>query len=271
MAQRRMFSLKIVGSDAFMDMPTSSRELYFQLGMYADDDGFVNPKKVMRMFGASDDDLKVLIGKRFVLPFENGVVVIKHWKINNLIRKDFYQETVYLEQKKQIITKENNAYTECSQIVNNLSPQVRLGKDSINSETKVSQVKKNLEDKNNKMRRNNENESYEEPAIDIETGELINKSEKPVSDFREAKIVFSLFKDLNPTYNTWMINKTQRKSATLLLKKFKIEEIKSLLEDYKKMPSGEFKIKITSPYELLNKYPEIKKETGGRVSDFIPL
>lgn len=112
MAQRRMFSPKIVSSDAFLDMPTSSRELYFQLGMYADDDGFINPRTIMRMIGASDDDLKVLIGKRFVIPFENGVVVIKHWKINNLIRKDFYQETLYLEQKNLLETKENGAYTE---------------------------------------------------------------------------------------------------------------------------------------------------------------
>lgn len=128
MAQRRMFSQKIVSSDAFLDMPTSSRELYFQLGMYADDDGFINPKKVVRMIGASDDDLKVLIAKRFVIPFENGVVVIKHWKINNLIRKDFYQETIYEEQKKELKLKENNAYTERKQNVNNPLPQVRLGK-----------------------------------------------------------------------------------------------------------------------------------------------
>lgn len=128
MAQRRMFSLKIVASDAFLDMPTSSRELYFQLGMYADDDGFINPKKIVRMVGASEDDLKLLEAKRFILPFENGVVVIKHWLINNLIRKDFYQETSYVEEKKSLIIKENKSYTESQQIVNNPSTQVRLGK-----------------------------------------------------------------------------------------------------------------------------------------------
>lgn len=130
-----MFSQKIVSSDAFLDMPTSSRELYFQLGMYSDDDGFINPKKIVRMVGASDDDLKVLIGKRFVIPFESGVVVIKHWKINNLIRKDFYQKTTYSEEKKQLTLKENNAYTERKQIVNNPLPQVRLGKDSTGKES----------------------------------------------------------------------------------------------------------------------------------------
>lgn len=132
MAQRRMFSPKIVASDAFLEMPTSSRELYFQLGMYADDDGFVNPRKIVRMIGASEDDLKVLIAKRFVIPFENGVVVIKHWAINNLIRKDWYQETIYQEQKKLLKTKENGAYTELvNETVNNSATEVSLGKDRL--------------------------------------------------------------------------------------------------------------------------------------------
>jgi len=128
MAQRRMFSPKIVSSDASLDMPTSSRELYFQLGMYADDDGFVNPRFVMRMTGASEDDLKVLITKRFVLPFENGVIVIKHWKINNEIKADRYHETIYLEQKARLNQKPNGAYTERRQNVSKLDTEVRLGK-----------------------------------------------------------------------------------------------------------------------------------------------
>jgi len=139
-----MFSQKIVGSDAFIEMPVSARELYFQLGMYSDDDGFINPKKIIRMLGASDDDLKILIGKRFVLQFENGVVVIKHWKINNLIRKDFYEETIYVEQKKQLTLKENKAYTDN---VNNLLTQYSIDKvsiDKINTERVVKTTPQNL-------------------------------------------------------------------------------------------------------------------------------
>ena len=116
-----MFSPQIVSSDAFLDMPTSSRELYFQLGMYADDDGFVNPKKIVRMIGASDDDLKVLIAKRFVIPFESGVVVIKHWAINNLIRKDWHRDTVYQDEMKLLEKKENGAYTERKTVLVNES------------------------------------------------------------------------------------------------------------------------------------------------------
>ena len=111
MAQRRMFSMKIVASDAFLDMPATSRELYFQLGMYADDDGFVSPRKVLRMLGCSEDDLKMLMAKKFVLPFENGVMVIKHWRLNNQLRKDRYVSSQYTEQKALLFIKDNGAYT----------------------------------------------------------------------------------------------------------------------------------------------------------------
>lgn len=137
MAQRRMFSPDIVCSDAFLDMPTSSQALYYSLGMYADDDGFVNPRKIMRMLGVAEDDLKILIGKRFVLPFASGVIVIKHWKINNLVRKDWYRPTQYLEERAMLLVKENGAYTDdleqYPELVNDsltVRPR-RLGKDSI--------------------------------------------------------------------------------------------------------------------------------------------
>lgn len=112
MADRRMFAKTIIDSDAFLDMPLSSQSLYFHLSMRADDDGFLNnPKKVQRMIGASDDDLKLLIAKKFLIPFESGVVVIKHWKIHNYIQKDRYKPTVYAEEKAQLRMKENKAYS----------------------------------------------------------------------------------------------------------------------------------------------------------------
>jgi hypothetical protein len=112
MAQRRLFSPTIVESDAFLDMPISSQALYFHLCMNADDDGFVNPKKIMRLIGAAQDDLNVLLTKRFALRFENGVIVIKHWLIHNSIRQDRYHETIYTEEKASLEVKENGAYTE---------------------------------------------------------------------------------------------------------------------------------------------------------------
>ena len=129
MAERRMFAKTIIDSDAFIDMPVTARLLYYDLGMRADDDGFVNsPKKIMRMVGASQDDLAILITKKFIIPFDSGVVVIKHWRIHNYIQKDRYKPTKYQEEKAQITVKDNGAYTECIQNVSNLDTQVRLGK-----------------------------------------------------------------------------------------------------------------------------------------------
>jgi hypothetical protein len=113
MAERRMFSKKIIDSDAFMDMPLSTQALYFHLSMRADDDGFINnPKKIQRMVGASDDDLKVLIAKRFILTFESGIIVVKHWRMHNYIRCDRYKPTDYIEEKSRLELKENGSYTE---------------------------------------------------------------------------------------------------------------------------------------------------------------
>ena len=132
MAERRMFAKSIVLSDAFLDMPMSARCLYFTLAMLADDDGFINsPKSIMRQCGATTDDMNILIGKRFVLTFDSGVVVIKHWRIHNLIQKDRYRETKYLEEKSQLQLDGNKAYTECIQDVYDVEPQVRLGKDRL--------------------------------------------------------------------------------------------------------------------------------------------
>ncbi len=134
-----MFSPQIVESDAFLDMALSTQALYFHLGMKADDDGFVNPRSTMRSIGASDDELKVLIGKRFVLPFDNGVVVVKHWKINNQIKPDRYHPTIYEEQRALLGIKSNGAYTERFQNGSRLEPESRLGKVRLGNNTQASE------------------------------------------------------------------------------------------------------------------------------------
>ena len=140
MAERRMFAKSIIDSDAFLDMSLSTQALYFHLNMRADDDGFINnPKKIQRMINASDDDMKILIAKNFIIPFESGVVVIKHWKIHNYIQSDRYKATNYQEELKCLKVKENKAYTldvpevdtECIHDGYKLDTQVRLGKVSI--------------------------------------------------------------------------------------------------------------------------------------------
>lgn len=132
MAERRMFAKTIADSDAFLEMPQTSQNLYFHLSMRADDDGFVNnPKRIQRMVGCSDDDMRILIGKSFIIPFESGIIVIKHWRINNYIQKDRYKPTVYQEEYSQLQVKENGAYTLCIQDGYKLDTQVRLGKDRL--------------------------------------------------------------------------------------------------------------------------------------------
>ena len=141
MAERRMFAKTIVLSDAFLDMPMSARCLYFTLGMLADDDGFVNsPKSIMRQVGASIDDMNILLARKFILAFESGVIVIKHWRIHNYIQKDRYKGSKYIEEKRTLAVDENGAYTECIQDVSIPDTQVRLGKVSLGKVNNIGDI-----------------------------------------------------------------------------------------------------------------------------------
>lgn len=153
MAEKRMFTKSIIDSDAFLEMPLSAQALYFHLNMRADDDGFVNnPKRITDYVNASADDLKILLAKRFIIRFDSGVIVIKHWRMHNTLKSDRYHPTDYQDELALLYVKPNKAYTEKPQIPEmppaplepewnqsgtNLEPQVRvvesskgLGKDS---------------------------------------------------------------------------------------------------------------------------------------------
>ena len=141
MAERRMFAKTIIDSDQFLDMPLSTQALYFHLSMRADDEGFINnPKKIMRMIGSTQDEMDILLAKNFVLSFDTGVIVIKHWRMHNYIQKDRFHPTAYQEERQSLKLKENNSYTFVSKMytgmdtecVQDASPgKVRLGKESI--------------------------------------------------------------------------------------------------------------------------------------------
>lgn len=135
MAERRMFSKTIVDSDAFLDLPLTTQSLYFHLSVRADDDGFINnPKKIQRMIGASDYDMQSLIANDFIIGFDSGVVVIRHWKVHNYIQKDRYHETIYQAEKACLTLGDNNVYTlDTSRIqgVYKMEAEVSIGKDSI--------------------------------------------------------------------------------------------------------------------------------------------
>lgn len=231
-----MFSPAIVESDAFLEMPPSSQALYFHLGMYADDDGFVNPQKIMRMMNASGDDLKVLIAKRFVLPFENGVVVIKHWRINNLIRKDFYRPTQYVEQFNTLTIKENGAYTDS---VNKLltTRQRRIGKDRI--------------------------------------GKVI-KEASPSDAGSEIGEIINLFKEVNPSYSMLFKNKTERGAVERLLAKMGREKLEATIAFATQASGMAYAPTITTPYQLEKKLGELvafykKQESKGEKTKVISI
>ena len=134
MANRRMFSLDVVDTDKFLDMPATSQCLYFHLGMRADDEGFVSsPKRITKLVNCASDDLNVLVSRGYVLPMGDGVVVLTHWKMNNYIQSDRYKPSVYQEERKKLTVK-NGAYeldTSCIQPVSEMEAQVSIVKDRI--------------------------------------------------------------------------------------------------------------------------------------------
>lgn len=221
MAERRMFAKTIIDSDAFLDMPVTARLLYYDLGMRADDDGFVNsPKKTMRITGASSDDMNILIMRKFIIPFDSGVVVIKHWRIHNYIRKDTYVETKYKDEKEQLMLDENNAYTAkkmqllqlCDEYVDEPSTQVRLGKDRLGKD----RIEKNIGDADAPH-------TQEEPIIQTETsnaaaGKKRKQFKKPTVEEIEKFAHELNLTNLDPQYfydyyesNGWMVGKNHMK------------------------------------------------------------
>ncbi len=216
MANRRMFSREVVESDAFLDMGVGSRCLYYELGMQADDDGFITPKKVMRMTGATEDDLKVLGAKGFVIPFESGVIVIRHWRENNYLRSDRYRETHFIAEKDQLQVGENNAYnlaTAGIPNVNQQSTQDRLGKDRLGKDNIL----------------------------------------PPPSGGDPAGEVIKLFGGLNPSYEKLFVRTTQREAAQRLLDKYGFEKVRSMVEGAVAAMADPYGPNIITPCQMEDK------------------
>jgi hypothetical protein len=229
-----MFSKDITTSDAFREMPTSSQALYFHLGMEADDDGFLdNYKGLMRAVNATEDDLRILIAKRFLILFPSKVVVVKHWLINNTVRKDRYSETKHLDEKRALIVKENGSYTEDSGGLpsgNQTATQYRIEEDRKGSA---------LEDS---------------PRV-VEVSELSEEStrvQKPPK-YPNAREVFSWFPQPEPS---WKLNTTELKHAELLYLRGE-KKVRSALAYAEKHMNDDFFYSITSPSELERKWTKL--------------
>lgn len=252
MAQRRMFSPEIVCSEEFLDMPVSSRELYFQLGMRADDDGFVQQKAVMRLIGASQDDLTVLLTKRFLLTFDSGVVVVKHWLIHNMIRADRYKPTRFQEEKNSLFIKENKSYTDWQPNGNQPAPQVRLGKDSKSGNSKELQI---TNKKKNMGWQNKSSDNDEDLPVVGEDGEIKKEEKKPKHEYKAVYLVFKEVFGKKP--NNWLTNKTQQQCAENLFTERGLKAVKNALEFYKTHKEEEYCPQITSPYDLDSKWTKL--------------
>lgn len=148
MAQRRMFNKTITNNDNFLEMPDSSQNLYFHLSMNADDDGFVdNWKSIIRMTGHKEDDLKILIAKQYIIPFESGVIVIRHWRLNNYLQKDRITPTNYKEEMALLTTDMNNVYNLDTKCIHSIDKN-SIDKNSIKERTTKKFSKPTLEEIN---------------------------------------------------------------------------------------------------------------------------
>lgn len=219
MAERRMFAKTIIDSDAFLEMPLSTQALYFHLSMRADDDGFINnPKKIQRMIGSMDDDLKLLFAKNFLIPFDSGVVVIKHWKIHNYIRNDRYKETVYQEEKAMLMTKENKAYTLGIPDGYQMDTQYRLGKDRIGKESIVEGEARLLPQGNNV--------TTELPAVtECYTEKEIEKEIKKI----DYQLIADMYNDICISFpRVQSLSEKRKKAIKARLKQYTVEDFKTL-------------------------------------------
>ena len=181
MAQKRMFDKTITNSDEFIEMPISSQVLYFHLSMNADDDGFINNwKSIMRMIGTKEDDLKVLIAKQFIIPFDSGVIVIKHWRMNNFLRKDRHIDTKFQKELSMLDTNDNQEYIWLT------NGQPRIDKNSIDKNRLDNKVfkKPTLEDIKNYCEERNNNVNPEQFFDFYETNGWIQGKNKKIKDWK---------------------------------------------------------------------------------------
>ena len=153
MARKRMFDLEIINQDSFFDLPIGAKALYFLLGMEADDEGFVSPRKVLKLYGGAEDDLRILAIKGYIIPFKTGVIVITDWKRNNYLDKNRIKETIYQNEKNQIIYNER---TEKYELITDKKIECLTNVKQMLNENRIEEnrIEENIEEKNIKKENN---------------------------------------------------------------------------------------------------------------------
>ena len=237
MADRRMFCKSIIQSDQFCDLPFSAQALYFHLNLYADDDGFINNSNLIkRMIGASDEDIRNLIEKGYLITFESGVVVIAHWLQHNLIRADRYKETIYLDEKRHLIQQEDKKYRFVPHPEALEHFPVGIPDDN-QLETQLSEEKENLE-KNNA--------EYSSDEIMYQLGrEVLTRSQykQLIEQYGEKCVVSQIDKIVNHPYKgclneetiaQWCDEEKQRNDKTRKISSWTYEQNKYDFEELEK-------------------------------------
>ena len=223
MARKRMFSLLVVDTDEFLDMPSSTQSLYYHLGMRADDDGFVSsPKKIVKLVNCSNDDLKLLIAKGFIIPFDSGIIAIRHWKLNNDLKKDRYTPTIYLKEKSTLKVNKNKVYsidgnnldTKWIQNGNKLDTQYSIDKNSIDKNS----IDKNSIDKNSKeyiVQKQEENQEQIQEQKQVKK-EKVKKEKKPIENHNSIIENYTINEDLREALKSFVeMRKELKKPITI--------------------------------------------------------
>lgn len=256
--KRRMFDQSIVESDIFLDMPLSSQSLYFHLCMNADDYGFVSPKRIMRMLGATTDDLQILIAKRYILTFESGVVVIKHWHNNNTVRKDRAQMTTYTLEFNSLTSNEFGAYTERRKI-------------------KMPLIKKQQHKKLINQKVKNDNQMSPEIRLDKIRLDKTNNTNVLLADRPPDKRK----PEINSMFECWRLNvgydieakvQANRRACSNLLKKHGETKLTQLINGVALAHSDQYAPRISDFCDLQSKQNQLiawgnsRKNTAGKVA-----
>lgn len=276
MAQRRMTSLDVVDTDAFLDMPVSAQLLYFHLNVRADDDGFIaNPRRVMRTIQVAGDDLKILVAKKFLIEFSDGVCVVKHWRVNNFIRKDLYKGTQYLDLKRTLYIRPNGAYT----LNENGAMPVPDGFFNLNEVTEEIQEKQQISPTITLTQRKRSVNSGKDRIGKVSTVKQLppQSGGAEVDDDLSKAInpVIELFKDINPSYTRLYAQKPQRAALERLIKTHGIEKITSVITFLPRSNGAKYAPTITTPIQLEIKLGELlawsqkQKDTSSRGKNII--
>lgn len=252
-----MFSQTIIENDAFLDMPLSTQMLYVHLSMNADDYGFVSPKRVMRMVGANEDDLKLLLLKRYLLSFESGVVVIKHWHLNNTIRKDRSIPTTYDKELKTLTNNEYGAYTEIEKVPISVAVVEQATTNYVEKTEADNQPSTNRQPYDNQMSPQKQNRSRIEAEAEAEAEATRAAARQPAVRTKEIDDMFLLW-EIEVGYALTARRKMNREYASKIIKEYPPDDIRPMLKVVGLSQDDQYAPRVSDFIQLYRKWDDLK-------------